>query len=327
MNDEGSIKNGVGCKFANNADLFDIFIINMLNDIDDREYEAYMIFEEVPIDGANEIDTIKEEEETPQEAFMPRHNVNVCDFSGPPNGRDDHELEDNQKKIPSPGCEEGAGERLVYCKGYIPAATAASELAAGAHTKVATQATEPVEDEFLISDGYDDGLNDLVSDILVFGEDANDKDISIVHKLRKKIAGMVKIRKGLTVDSGAADHVMPIGWLIMFMVMKSIGQIRGLCYVAANGSRIPNAGEQHVRFMTLDGTWTELVFQLAGINKPLISVSKLIEAGYRVVFDEENSYIMHKKTRKIIKMTKERGVFVIDAYVQKSPDAGFTRPR
>ena len=307
MNDEGSVKNGVGCKFANNADLFDIFIINMLNDIDDREYEAYMIFEEVPIDGANEIDTIKEEEETPQE--------------------DDHELEDNQKKIPSPGCEEGAGERLVYCKGYNPAATAASELAAGAHTRVATQATEPVGDEFLRSDGYDDGLNYLVSDILVFGKDANDKDISIAQKLRKKIAGMVKIRKGLTVDSGAADHVMPIGWLIMFMVMKSIGQLRGLCYVAANGSRIPNAGEQHVRFMTLDGTWTELVFQLAGINKPLISVSKLIEVGYRVVFDEENSYIMHKKTRKIIKMTKERGVFVIDAYVQKSPEAGFTRPR
>ena len=179
----------------------------------------------------------------------------------------------------------------------------------------------------MFEEEYDDGLNDLVSDILVFGEDTNDKDISLAQKLRKKIAGMVKIRKGLTVDSGAADHVMPIGWLIMFMVLKSIGQIRGLCYVAANGSRIPNAGEQHVRFMTLDGTWTELVFQLAGINKPLISVSKLIEAGYRVVFEEENSYIMHKKTRKIIKMTKERGVFVIDAYVQKSPDAGFTRPR
>ena len=45
------------------------------------------------------------------------------------------------------------------------------------------------------------------------------------------------------------------------------------------------------------------------------------------MFDEENSYIMHKKTRKIIKMTKERGVFGIDAYVQKSPEAGFTRPR
>ena len=94
FNDEGRIKNGVGCKFANSTDLFDIFIIDMLNDIDDREYEAYMIFEEVPIDGANEIDTIKEEEETPQ-------------------------------KIPSPGCEEGAAERLIEIVGYIPAATAA----------------------------------------------------------------------------------------------------------------------------------------------------------------------------------------------------------
>jgi hypothetical protein len=49
--------------------------------------------------------------------------------------------------------------------------------------------------------------------------------------------------------------------------------------------------------MTLDGTWTELLFQIAAINKPLVSVSKHNEAGYKVVSDENNSYIMHKKTK------------------------------
>ena len=138
---------------------------------------------------------------------------------------------------------------------------------------------------------------------------------------------MVKIKKVLTVDSGAADHVMPIGWLLMFLVVKSIGSIRGLHYVAADGTRIPNVGQQLIKFMTLDGTWTELLFQFAAINKPLESLPKLNEASYEVIFDEDGSYIIHKKTKKIIKMKKEKGVFVIDAYVPKKPEAGFSRPR
>ena len=136
-----------------------------------------------------------------------------------------------------------------------------------------------------------------------------------------------KIKKGLTVDSGAADHVMPIGWLILLKVLSSVGSRCGLHYVAADGTRIPNVGQQLVRFMTLDGTWTELMFQLAAINKPLVSVSKLIENGYKVVFDDDNSYILHKKTKKIIKMRKERGVFVVDAYISKLPEQGFSRRR
>ena len=165
--------------------------------------------------------------------------------------------------------------------------------------------------------------------LLAFGETTpktDDADLSLAQKLSKKLMNMVRIRKGLTVDSGAADHVMPIGWLVMFIVMASIGSKKGLHYVAADGTRIPNLGQQMIRFMTLDGTWCEWVFQVAGIHKPLVSVSKLIEAGYRVVFDEDNSYIIHKKSKQIIKMRKERGVFVVDAYVTRT-NQSFIRPR
>ena len=167
--------------------------------------------------------------------------------------------------------------------------------------------------------------------LLAFGDavDAEaDADLSLAQRLSKKIMNMVRIRKGLTVDSGAADHVMPIGWLVMFIVMASLGSKRGLHYVAADGTRIPNLGQQLVRFMTIDGTWCELMFQIAGIHKPLVSVSKLIEAGYRVVFDDDNSYIILKKTKQMIKMKKVKGVFVVDAYVTRNNNGqGFSRPR
>ena len=79
--------------------------------------------------------------------------------------------------------------------------------------------------------------------------------------------------------------------------------------------------------MTLDGSWTELMFQVAATNKPLVSVSNLIENGYKVIFDDGNSYIPHKKTKEIINMRKEREVFVVDAYMAKDNNQRFKRQR
>ena len=62
-----------------------------------------------------------------------------------------------------------------------------------------------------------------------------------------------------------------------------------------------------------------------------MSVSKLVEAGYKVIFDEDGSYMLHKAHGDVIKMRKERGVFVVDAYIAKpkkavkSTDSLFTR--
>ncbi len=145
--------------------------------------------------------------------------------------------------------------------------------------------------------------------------------------MKAMLRGQVKINSGRSVDAGAAAQVRPIGWMLMLGVVKDSGSRRGLHYVAADGTRIPNVGQQLVKFMTLDGAWTELLFQIAAINKPLVSVSKLNEAGYKVVFDENNSYIMNKKTKKVIKMKMEKGVFVIDAYVPKKLETAFSRPR
>ena len=61
--------------------------------------------------------------------------------------------------------------------------------------------------------------------ILSFGDDkkeSEDEPLSLAEKVRKKLSNVIKIRKGLTVDSGAADHAMPVGWLIMFVVLKEV---------------------------------------------------------------------------------------------------------
>jgi hypothetical protein len=169
-------------------------------------------------------------------------------------------------------------------------------------------------------------------DISALPAQNEDKKEHLMIKLRKRLQSMVQIKKGLTIDSGAADHVMPLGWLIWILVVASAGSLKGLHYVAASGTRISNMGQQTVNCLTRNGTWAQWIFQVAAVNKPLVSVSKLIDDGWRVVFDEEASYIKHKQTGNVINIRRERGVFVVDAFVDpadpKKNHKGqvFTRP-
>ena len=133
------------------------------------------------------------------------------------------------------------------------------------------------------------------------------------------LSSMFAIPRGLTVDSGAADHVIPSGWLKCLEILESIGSRMGVTYVAASGTRTPNQGEQRVGFMTREGSWMEIVFQVARVNKPLLSVSKLIDSEMRVVFDKSGSYIYNKVTGDIVRIKRERGVFVLEAFTKDDP--------
>ena len=175
----------------------------------------------------------------------------------------------------------------------------------------------------------DHGIVRPMEDVLTMEDDKVRGGSTWAAKLKKRLQSMVKIKKGFTIDSGAADHVMPMGWLTWLVVVASAGSRRGLHYVAASGTRIPNLGQQAVRFLTESGTWTTWTFQVAAINKPLVSVSKLVDDGWKVVFDEEASFIKHKKTGRTIDIKRERGVFVVDVFVEPTVNNQpvFTRPK
>ena len=100
-----------------------------------------------------------------------------------------------------------------------------------------------------------------------------------------------KVRSGLTIDSGAADHVIPPNWVPGLRVQPSPGSKRGVQYVAANGSKLPNLGQMMLSFQNSAGTAGRIMLQVANITKPLVSVSKLVDDGHQVVFDE--SFIHH----------------------------------
>ena len=69
----------------------------------------------------------------------------------------------------------------------------------------------------------------------------------------------------------------------------------GKNFKAANGSPILNYGEKKITGNTEDGRRIQMRMTVADVGKVLMSVTKACESGYRVVFDEEGSYMEERR--------------------------------
>ena len=83
-----------------------------------------------------------------------------------------------------------------------------------------------------------------------------------------------------------------------------------------------------VAFENSVGTAGKILFQVANITKPLVSVSKLLDDGHQVVFDARASYIIHIETGRNMMLKRERGGLIVDASVElrktiKNNETGF----
>ena len=61
--------------------------------------------------------------------------------------------------------------------------------------------------------------------------------------------------------------------------------------------------------------------QVCEVNQSLLSVSKAVAAGNRVVFDGEDvggSYIQNKKTGEVTKLKAEGGMYTLKMWVRRS---------
>ena len=124
-------------------------------------------------------------------------------------------------------------------------------------------------------------------------------------------------RIAIAVDSGACDTVVGPEELPAYedRVRETKASINQVGFVAANGEEIPNYGELPVPFCTREGTSRGMVFQVAGVSKPLASVTKMNEAGHIVVFDGPESFIVNKITGEINALRQEDGNFMLDVWV------------
>ena len=105
-------------------------------------------------------------------------------------------------------------------------------------------------------------------------------------------------------------------------------------YRAANGAIIPNLGETNAAFTTEEGRPCTLKFQIAGVERPLISAAQLTRTGHKVEFGAAAGQIVHAATGRRMKLHRVGGTYVLRMKVKggnvtgaAAGVAGFARPR
>ena len=83
----------------------------------------------------------------------------------------------------------------------------------------------------------------------------------------------------------------------------------------ANGIRIPNLGEKEFTGVTDEGESRTVLAQICDVNKCLMSVSKVVKAGNRVVFDPEGSYVEDVQSGETMATKEVRGMYMLKLWV------------
>ena len=123
----------------------------------------------------------------------------------------------------------------------------------------------------------------------------------------------------MAVDSGATETVVGEDDLTSVELKEGAASKRGTVYEVANGVQIPNLGEKKFVAFTEEGSMRSLTAQVCEVNKPLLSVRKVIAGGSRVVFDAEGSYIECKSTGERTWLKEQGGMFMLKMWVQRQP--------
>ena len=129
-----------------------------------------------------------------------------------------------------------------------------------------------------------------------------------------------------TVDSGAADTVANGDVAPTCKTVSSEGSRSGVKYVAAAGKVISNEGEKNVKTQTEEGHLCAIKIQIAQVNKALLSVSKICDAGHEVTFHKDGGQIVHKLTGQVVKFRRVAGVYRLRVKIMHEKGSGFTRP-
>jgi len=130
-------------------------------------------------------------------------------------------------------------------------------------------------------------IADPVHDVDALPLEAEDFDDE-VH-----VADMKRIVK-IAIDSGAGSHVMSPVDLEGYALEPSPASIRGKGFIAANGGRIDNLGQCHVRMGQRGDHGMKTTVQVAEVSRPLMSVSQICDAhtDNRVVFTAAEGLVM-----------------------------------
>ncbi|MDA8582759.1 hypothetical protein N9L68_00970 [bacterium] len=130
----------------------------------------------------------------------------------------------------------------------------------------------------------------------------------------------------LAVDSGASETVAHEGVLQSVETTDGDAKKKGVQYEVADGTLIPNLGEKSFIAVDEGGALRRMKVQVCDVNKPLLSVRRVTQAGNRVVFEKDGGWIEDTSSGEKLWLKEKDGMYLLKLWVQKggkSP-AGFS---
>ena len=121
------------------------------------------------------------------------------------------------------------------------------------------------------------------------------------------------------VDSGAAAPVAPPTMAPHVQIVPSEGSKRGQKWTSASKHKIPNLGQQQIHACTESGSPTDVMFQIAEVGKPLVSVSAICEKGNRVIFGRAGGVVQNNKTGAETPFYRKNGIYVLSLWLMDEP--------
>ena len=124
----------------------------------------------------------------------------------------------------------------------------------------------------------------------------------------------------LTIDSGAGENVMP-GYMAPDTAVTESKE-SGVMYTAANGEMMPNRGCKRVKVTTQEGQLRTMNMQITDVNRALLSVAKICDAGHTVTFNTDGGIIRNNSSGEETKFRRENNVYRMTV---KLNETGFAR--
>ena len=128
------------------------------------------------------------------------------------------------------------------------------------------------------------------------------------------------------IEYGVVGPLCQPAFSALHLILEGLAAKSGVKYQSADGSTMPNLGEQQVAFVTSEGHSCNLTFQVADVHKPLIAVTQLTAAGNELRLYKNGGRVINPKTGKEISFGRKNGVYVLNIWVKPGPESDSHRP-
>ena len=133
----------------------------------------------------------------------------------------------------------------------------------------------------------------------------------------------------VALDSGAGAHVINRDDAPGYEVRPSAMSQAGAAFLAADGGRIPNYGEVHVKMLSYDtsGKAHKITsrFEAADVTRALWSVGLICDSGLDVRFTSERALVLDKQGNEVCVFERSNGLYVTEVDVESPHPEVFHR--